>query len=83
MPGSTVFELQPEVVSFSPQGKSIDWIGHLNLNNEIYGLIISRYSRFNNALVPNQDRMPTPGEKALILLVLMHLEKEFEAIAKI
>jgi len=47
LPESTVFELQPDVVSFNPQGANTSNIEHLALNSGIGELIISGYNKFN------------------------------------
>jgi competence protein ComEC len=47
LPESTVFELQPDVVSFNSQGANTSNIEHLALNSGIQELIISGYNKFN------------------------------------
>jgi len=47
LPESTVFELQPDVVSFNPQGANTSDLEHIALNSGMRGLIISGYNKFN------------------------------------
>jgi hypothetical protein len=49
LPESTLFELQPDVVSLNPQGANTRNIEHLTQNSGIHRLIISGYDKFTFA----------------------------------